>query len=265
MGLPQKLYRHLPSSVRPFAEWVYGKWRDRRASTEERETFRDRFFEPGSYEQHVQEFVSGRPLAARREAQETFNQETRRAVTFGDIRPEIGEDLYALVRSQEPDTVVETGVCNGFSTLSLLSALEENGRGSLYSIDFPYRADESLAEFRADTFDHYGGAAIPADRDPGWIVPEDLRDRWLLRLGKSQRELPKLVSSLDAIDLFVHDSEHSVPCMLFEFEIAWEWLSPGGVLVADDVSWNDAFETFVTVRDAEWGYLAPDVAYARKE
>jgi hypothetical protein len=52
--------------------------------------------------------------------------------------------------------------------------------------------------------------------------------------------------------------------MLFEFELVWEWLSTDGLLVADDVSWNDAFETFVSSRDAEYGYLTPDVGYARE-
>lgn len=264
MGIGRRLYRHLPSSLRPLAERLHGEFRARRTPEHERKTFRARLFRPGAFEGYVEEFESKDAATTREQAREQFDRETRRGVTFGDIRPGIGRDLYALVRSLEPEVVVETGVCNGFSTLCLLSALEENGSGRLHSIDYPHRADEPLSEFRAETFDRYGGAAIPADRDPGWIVPSDLREQWSLRIGKSQRELPRLVTGLEEIDLFVHDSEHSLPCMVFELEIAWEWLSRGGVVVADDVSWNDAFETFVDVRDAEWGYLAPDVGYARK-
>jgi len=251
-------------SLRPFVERVYGAVRARGFSEEERATFERRFFQRDEYERYVTEFESERAATIRDEARRRFRRETGSGVTFGDLRTAVGRDLYALVRSQKPETVVETGVCNGFSTLCILSALDVNGSGELHSVDYPFRANESLAEFRAETFEKYGGAAIPADRDPGWIVPEGRRERWTLHLGKSQRELPRLVNELGKIDLFIHDSEHSVPCMLFEFEVAWEWLATDGLLVADDVSWNDAFETFVDVRNAEAGYLAPDVGYARR-
>jgi hypothetical protein len=39
----------------------------------------------------------------------------------------------------------------------------------------------------------------------------------------------------------MHDSEHSYECMRFEFETAWAALRDGGILVADDWDWNDAF------------------------
>lgn len=46
--------------------------------------------------------------------------------------------------------VVETEVCNGLSTLSILLALDENDDGKLYSLDYPLRIDESLELYRRD-------------------------------------------------------------------------------------------------------------------
>jgi hypothetical protein len=175
-------------------------------------------------------------------------------------------DYYALVRKLRPQVVVETGVCHGVSTLFVLLALQQNESGQLYSIDFPFRADDSLEEFREKTFAGYGGAAIPADKDPGWILPSSVKSRWELILGKSQRELPKLLPQLSRFGLFIHDSEHSHPCMMLEFELAYEWLDEGGVALSDDISWNEAFQTFTDVRAPNrHGLLSTNVGYFVKE
>lgn len=184
----------------------------------------------------------------------------------GTVSENAGDRLYALVRDREPETIIETGVCNGFGTLHLLLGLAANDLGHLHSIDYPFRADQSLDEFRADTYDEFGGAQIPADKDPGWIVPDELRDRWTFREGKSQVELPNLLADTGSVDLFIHDSEHSSLCMAMEIDLSWHHLSPGGVLVVDDVSWSDAWDEFVTERNpSKSGMLAHDVAYAVKE
>jgi predicted O-methyltransferase YrrM len=150
--------------------------------------------------------------------------------------------LYELVRGLRPRIAVETGVCNGVSTAFLLLALERNGQGALHSIDLPEVAGE---EYEAGTFwDGKGGAVIPPGKDPGWMVPPELRDRWHLVLGRSQDELPPLLERLGEIDFFMHDSEHSYECMSFEFRTAWESLRRGGVLIADDVNVNSAWEEF---------------------
>jgi len=169
---------------------------------------------------------------------------------FGAVGIDTAAHLYALTRTRKPATVVETGVCNGVSSLALLAAIEENGHGHLYSVDLPFFADESLAEFRAKTFDGFGGAAIPSDKEPGWIVPEQLHDHWTFIEGRSQAELPQLLPEIAPIGLFVHDSEHSHPCQMFEYEVAWTHLQSEGLLVSDDTRWSDAFEIFIDVRDA---------------
>ena len=46
--------------------------------------------------------------------------------------------LYFLVRKFNPKTIVETGVAAGWSSLSILRALQKNRTGKLFSSDFPY-------------------------------------------------------------------------------------------------------------------------------
>jgi predicted O-methyltransferase YrrM len=149
--------------------------------------------------------------------------------------------LYAILRTLKPHVAVETGVANGFSTAFALLALERNGEGHLYSVDFPREIGKDEAEA---FYEGTGKAGIPPESMPGWLVPEHLRERWTLRLGRSQDELPPLLERLGAIDFFMHDSEHSFDCMWFEFTSAWPRLRDGGVLVSDDVNSTDAFPRF---------------------
>lgn len=183
---------------------------------------------------------------------------------FGRADSDPTDACYSLVRKYKPSTVVETGVCNGVSTLFLLQALSKDGQGHLHSIDLPYRADEDLQDFRDSTFDKYGGAAIPSDKEPGWIIPDELRRNWTLSLGKSQLKLPPLLEELENVDLFIHDSKHSHPCMMFEYEIAWHKMETGGIIVSDDISWNQAFYVFCETRNPIWGTINFDVGFMVK-
>ena len=176
----------------------------------------------------------------------------------GRLGYEEGVRLYALVRKLRPRVAVETGVCNGFSTAFLLLGLERNGEGELHSIDLP---EVVGADYEPGTFwEGKQGAAIPPGKQPGWMIPAGLRERWRLHLGRSQDELPGLLERLGTIDFFMHDSEHSEACMRFEFESAWPRLREGGVLAADDVNVNTAFADFASAHDREPIEIGPKLA-----
>ena len=132
--------------------------------------------------------------------------------------------LYFSVLIMKPEIVVETGVSDGISSLFILSALEKNGRGNLYSIDFPEVGMPKL----------YG-------KEPGWIVDETLRTKWTLIYGKSSKELLPLLTKLRFVNIFLHDSEHSYPNMKFEFSTALKYMQKGSLLLSDDVRANGAF------------------------
>lgn len=146
---------------------------------------------------------------------------------------------YAVIRLVQPDVLVETGVCDGFSSRFILLALEKNRRGVLHSIDLPNQdvpVDAQAVSRQKDV--------LPTERETGWLVPSSLRDRWHLHLGDAKEVLPKLLQKLGPIDVFIHDSLHSYEHMMFEFQTAWPWIKPGGVLLSDDTDWNSAFEDF---------------------
>ncbi|MGC9069351.1 MAG: class I SAM-dependent methyltransferase [Thermoprotei archaeon] len=126
-----------------------------------------------------------------------------------------GPVIYALIRSLKPNIVVETGVANGSSTTFILKALETNHKGQLFSIDMP---------------SNYLNV-----KEIGWLVPEYLRKRWKLIIEDAKTALPKLLFNLKHVDIFLHDSLHTLDHVLFELKEAYNYMPKGGILIADDV------------------------------
>ena len=126
------------------------------------------------------------------------------------------EALYVLVRGLRPSRIVETGVGHGMSTTFILQALADNNSGQLHSIDVPIR-------MRVD------------EHPSGCLVPDHLKDRWDLVLGESKTELPPILSKLDSVDIFLHDSDHSAENMDFEYQEAWPHVVKGGLMLTDDI------------------------------
>lgn len=143
-----------------------------------------------------------------------------------------GKWIYCAVRCLKPRVVVETGVANGASSWVILNALNKNGSGTLHSIDLP----------NMDTNRNYNVGT----KETGWLVPESLRSRWVLRVGSSADLLPVLTQQLRPIDFFFHDSEHSRENMLFEFETVLPALADRGLVMSDDINKNSAFNEFVS-------------------
>jgi predicted O-methyltransferase YrrM len=133
---------------------------------------------------------------------------------------------YALVRAFKPELIVETGIASGVSSYYILQALKVNGSGTLHSIEIDDRS------------------YLPPGREPGWIVPDSVRDRWRIHIGDARVLLPVVLDELRSVDVFIHDSLHSAEHMKFEFECAYPYLSNGGLLIADDALWNSSFPTF---------------------
>jgi predicted O-methyltransferase YrrM len=149
-----------------------------------------------------------------------------------DSDPRLARTVWCLVRHLRPRRVVETGVARGITSRILLEALEANGAGSLWSIDLPV--------LRSQWY-----------KQTGAVVPESLRHRWTYVRGSSRRRLPKLLSTLGEIDLFIHDSAHTETNMRFEFKTAWPALRDGGALVSHDVGMSDAFAALGDATGAE--------------
>jgi len=155
-----------------------------------------------------------------------------RAAEHSESSEEGKKLLYVAARAVNPSLAVETGPFNGASSTFLLQALEDNGgRGRLASFDLP-DAQDAL------------GFPIPEGSEPAWLVPDRLRSRFELVLGDTRRTLRPKLRQLGTVELFFHDSLHTTRHMLFEFRAAWQHLTPGGLLLSDDVFWNPAFWAF---------------------
>lgn len=154
----------------------------------------------------------------------------------GDIK--LARLCYAVSRATKPSVFIETGVAYGVTSAYLLQALKTNGRGTLYSIDRP--------PFARD-----------AARYIGALVPEDLKQNWHLHRGQSRKILPKLLSELKRVDIFLHDSRHTYSNMSMEFQTVAPYLTDKAVLISDDVNRNIAFQEWAeNTNPAFWATAA---------
>lgn len=132
--------------------------------------------------------------------------------------------LGTCTRLLRPEILIETGVERGFSSATILAALETNQYGRLHSIDLP-----------------------PLGEDPtsftGAVVPPRFKARWELHIGPSRQLLPRILEHVPGVDVFLHDADHTYASQLDEFRTVWPALRPGGLLLCDDV-WNAAFSDF---------------------
>ena len=85
---------------------------------------------------------------------------------------------------------------------------------------------------------------MPAGKIPGFLVPANLKRNWKLILGNTHDKLPSLLKELEEINIFFHDSEHSDKTMIFEYETCWPYIKKNGLLVSDDISYENAFKKF---------------------
>ncbi len=147
--------------------------------------------------------------------------------------------LYILCRITKPKNVIETGVAYGLSSFYILAALKKNEFGVLTSIDSVFRPWQS---------EHMIGSAIP----------DDLRDRWRLVLGKSNEKLLNEFKKISDVGIFIHDSLHTYKNMTFEFNCAINNLNDNGMIISDDILDNDAYYDFIKSKKIENSIIKVD-------
>lgn len=95
--------------------------------------------------------------------------------------PEYGwrEFLYMIVRAVKPKIMIETGSFDGLSTAAILLGMHKNDGGTLFTIDL-------------------SNPRLPRDIDaePAWLVPDYLRDRLELKIGKSSEYLELVIEQV---------------------------------------------------------------------
>lgn len=147
--------------------------------------------------------------------------------------------MYVLVRHFRPAHVWETGVYYGGNSLFILRALQKNGAGELTSAELPATAVPSGTPrhpWVRDSED-YDTSAL----EPGFLVPPVLRELWDLRIGSSLDLLPTFPGPCD---LYLHDSDHSMRFLQQELGLVGPRMADDGIVVIDDIDWNNAFFEF---------------------
>ena len=147
---------------------------------------------------------------------------------YSDAEQSLARVSWCTALHRRPSVVVETGVARGLTSRIVLEALDTNAHGHLWSIDLPHLFDKTL---HAQT-----GAAVSAPH----------RKRWSYIEGSSRRRLRPLLDSLGPVDLFVHDSLHTARNTRFEMDHVLNVLTPGGIMIIDDISTHQGFATFTS-------------------
>ena len=127
---------------------------------------------------------------------------------------------YAVLRLSKPGLVVETGVKDGLGSAVMLRALQlnaaEGADGRLLAFDNRY--------------------------DVAWLIPDELRERYDLRIGDSRSLLPGELKDR-SVDVFLHDSDHSYDHETFELETVFPHAVAGAVFISDNAE-GTAFADF---------------------
>ena len=137
--------------------------------------------------------------------------------------------LYFLVRRLKPKVIIETGVAAGWSSAAILSAIDKNTFGKLYSSDFPY--------FRITEPEKYIGV----------LVKDRLKVNWHLDIRGDSVAVPyfqELVGP-DKIDLIHYDSDKSYSGREFVLNRLVSQVSDNATLLVDDIQDNFQFRDFV--------------------
>jgi len=137
--------------------------------------------------------------------------------------------LYFLIRKFKSLNIVETGVAAGWTSLAILRAIKKNGKGFLYSSDFPY--------FRLKNPEKYIGYLAKNDSN---------EDNWFLDIRGDDVALPKIVKRLEnKIDLLHYDSDKSYSGRDNALKILSSKIDSKTIIIFDDIQNNLHFKDYV--------------------
>ena len=129
--------------------------------------------------------------------------------------------MYEFLKQNPPEIAIEIGMAYGISSLAALTALEENQRGKLISID-PYPPG----------FDHVRQSALLSIRNAG------LSHRHSHLHLESELALPKLCSEGVQPDCVYIDGHHGFDHAFVDLFFADKMIPVGGTIAFDDSQWR---------------------------
>lgn len=161
-------------------------------------------------------FLNSKKLIQERES----SNSTTNFPSYFNTNAKTLELLELSVKLLKPKIVVETGIANGISSRRILSSFKSQSlsESRLYSMDIDLKVLSSDLESNSQF------KFLKIDRKNNF--------------EKALKAVPGL------IDIFFHDSYHSYHNQYLEYCLAWERLSPCGIIISDDINWSNAFLDF---------------------
>jgi|688.fasta_scaffold200043_2 hypothetical protein len=133
---------------------------------------------------------------------------------------------YAIVRATKPDLVVESGTDKGLGSVVLSEALLQNGSGRLITIDI--------------------------NSESGWLI----RGRHSFNTERKIGSSLHVLQSIDQIDLFIHDSDHSQDYESREYETIKARLSSRGYVMSDNSHVTNSLSKWSLNNERNFMYFA---------
>ena len=152
--------------------------------------------------------------------------------------------LHIITLITDTKYVIETGVGYGWSSLAILLALsKKNNAKGLVSIDMPYPSSKN-------------------NKYVGIVIPNFLKDKWkLIRLPDKPGIKVTIENSSDKFDLAHYDSDKSVWGREYGYELLWNGLRKGGILISDDIENNLSFSRFIKRKGSKFAVIQNDNKY----
>ncbi len=152
----------------------------------------------------------------RRLAEAERRAEAADACLWMSLPPLLGTLVMRLVRELAPRRCLELGTGFGVSTSYQAAALELSGAGDIVSLDL-----EGMTRIAG----------------PG-LAGIGLGDRVELRPGRIEETLPGALGMAAPIDFALLDADHTEAGTVGAFDALAPHLSPGAVIMVDDVNWT---------------------------
>lgn len=127
------------------------------------------------------------------------------------------EFLYRLINKFNPTNVVELGTSVGLTSLYLAKV---NAKSTLYTIE----GCPNLFQFSKELFKENGIKNIQSIN------------------GNFNDEFPKLLSSLNTLDVLYIDGNHAYKPTMNYFKMALEKRNANSIFIFDDIYWSDGME-----------------------
>lgn len=135
------------------------------------------------------------------------------------IAPQYAAALYRAVVRFQPALVIEIGMAQGISTLSILAGLSQNGKGRLVSIDPGQRRE-------------WRNVGVENVRRAGFAALHELMEM------PSHEALPRLLASGTRADMAYIDGWHTFDYVLVDFFFLDKMLPVGGVVGFNDCGYR---------------------------